>query len=162
MTDKRVTLALAAFMDSPHSLRLDAPSTEEIRLITERFLSASFEDLGRPPEELDGDGLRELMSTALPLRFGESDLLAEHLEPVLEAYLEHLSEVAVLTHSFELKMAFEPGLREFRAAVESRRGPRRKSGSEAKPFVHGASRTGRNDPCPCGSGRKFKHCHGKS
>lgn len=22
------------------------------------------------------------------------------------------------------------------------------------------SSTGRNDPCPCGSGRKFKHCHG--
>ena len=22
-------------------------------------------------------------------------------------------------------------------------------------------RTGRNDPCPCGSGKKFKHCHGK-
>jgi len=21
---------------------------------------------------------------------------------------------------------------------------------------------GRNDPCPCGSGKKFKHCHGKS
>jgi len=19
---------------------------------------------------------------------------------------------------------------------------------------------GRNDPCPCGSGKKFKHCHG--
>ncbi len=24
-----------------------------------------------------------------------------------------------------------------------------------------ANRTGRNDPCPCGSGRKFKHCCGK-
>jgi preprotein translocase subunit SecA len=23
------------------------------------------------------------------------------------------------------------------------------------------SRLGRNDPCPCGSGRKFKYCHGK-
>ncbi len=23
------------------------------------------------------------------------------------------------------------------------------------------SRTGRNDACPCGSGKKFKHCHGK-
>lgn len=22
------------------------------------------------------------------------------------------------------------------------------------------ARTGRNDPCPCGSGKKFKHCHG--
>lgn len=20
--------------------------------------------------------------------------------------------------------------------------------------------TGRNDPCPCGSGKKYKHCHG--
>jgi serine-type anaerobic sulfatase-maturating enzyme len=22
------------------------------------------------------------------------------------------------------------------------------------------SRRGRNDPCPCGNGRKWKHCHG--
>jgi preprotein translocase subunit SecA len=21
-------------------------------------------------------------------------------------------------------------------------------------------RVGRNEPCPCGSGKKFKHCHG--
>jgi preprotein translocase subunit SecA len=25
-----------------------------------------------------------------------------------------------------------------------------------------APRIGRNDPCPCGSGKKFKHCHGSS
>jgi uncharacterized protein len=24
----------------------------------------------------------------------------------------------------------------------------------------GGTKTGRNDPCPCGSGKKFKHCHG--
>ena len=24
----------------------------------------------------------------------------------------------------------------------------------------GAARTARNAPCPCGSGKKFKHCHG--
>jgi len=23
-------------------------------------------------------------------------------------------------------------------------------------------RVGRNDPCPCGSGKKYKQCHGKS
>ena len=22
-------------------------------------------------------------------------------------------------------------------------------------------KVGRNDPCPCGSGKKYKHCHGK-
>jgi preprotein translocase subunit SecA len=25
----------------------------------------------------------------------------------------------------------------------------------------GGLRVGRNDPCPCGSGKKFKACHGK-
>jgi len=25
---------------------------------------------------------------------------------------------------------------------------------------HAAPKVGRNDPCPCGSGKKFKHCHG--
>ena len=29
-----------------------------------------------------------------------------------------------------------------------------------KPVKAGA-KTGRNDPCPCGSGRKFKKCHGR-
>jgi uncharacterized protein len=24
-----------------------------------------------------------------------------------------------------------------------------------------APKVGRNDPCPCGSGKKFKACHGK-
>jgi uncharacterized protein len=24
-----------------------------------------------------------------------------------------------------------------------------------------APKVGRNDPCPCGSGRKFKQCHGR-
>jgi preprotein translocase subunit SecA len=30
-----------------------------------------------------------------------------------------------------------------------------------RPFVRDGQKVGRNDPCPCGSGRKYKHCHGK-
>jgi preprotein translocase subunit SecA len=26
--------------------------------------------------------------------------------------------------------------------------------------VRAAARVGRNDPCPCGSGKKYKQCHG--
>ena len=29
------------------------------------------------------------------------------------------------------------------------------------PFKRFAKKVGRNDPCPCGSGKKFKQCHGK-
>ncbi len=29
------------------------------------------------------------------------------------------------------------------------------------PFVRDERKVGRNDPCPCGSGKKYKHCHGQ-
>jgi preprotein translocase subunit SecA len=32
---------------------------------------------------------------------------------------------------------------------------------EHQPFVRGGKKTGRNDPCPCGSGKKYKQCHGQ-
>jgi preprotein translocase subunit SecA len=31
-----------------------------------------------------------------------------------------------------------------------------------QPYVRGDRKVGRNEPCPCGSGRKYKHCHGKA
>ncbi len=33
--------------------------------------------------------------------------------------------------------------------------------SEHTPFVRAGDKVGRNDPCPCGSGKKYKQCHGK-
>ena len=38
-----------------------------------------------------------------------------------------------------------------------------RSGRELKveSVTAGQNKPGRNDPCPCGSGKKFKHCHGK-
>jgi preprotein translocase subunit SecA len=32
---------------------------------------------------------------------------------------------------------------------------------EADVAVAEVPRVGRNDPCPCGSGKKYKHCHGR-
>ena len=36
----------------------------------------------------------------------------------------------------------------------------RQAGAD-KPFVRSGKKVGRNEPCPCGSGKKFKQCHGK-
>jgi len=33
--------------------------------------------------------------------------------------------------------------------------------AEHKPFVRSGEKIGRNDPCPCGSGKKYKQCHGR-
>jgi len=39
--------------------------------------------------------------------------------------------------------------------------PQEQRRDAAEPFVREGRKVGRNEPCPCGSGNKFKHCHGK-
>ena len=34
------------------------------------------------------------------------------------------------------------------------------SSNSSQPIVRTQAKVGRNDPCPCGSGKKYKHCHG--
>jgi preprotein translocase subunit SecA len=35
------------------------------------------------------------------------------------------------------------------------------SDDSEQPFIRETQKVGRNDPCPCGSGKKYKQCHGK-
>jgi len=48
-----------------------------------------------------------------------------------------------------------------RASASSQQGPR-VGGDDAvvKTVRHEGPKVGRNDPCPCGSGKKYKKCHG--
>jgi preprotein translocase subunit SecA len=34
--------------------------------------------------------------------------------------------------------------------------------SDSQTYQRSGEKIGRNDPCPCGSGKKYKQCHGKS
>ena len=53
-----------------------------------------------------------------------------------------------------------PGMAQFdrqrQAAIEGSQ----QSAEKPKPIVRSAARVGRNDPCPCGSGKKYKKCCG--
>jgi preprotein translocase subunit SecA len=40
-------------------------------------------------------------------------------------------------------------------------GAKTASATAAAAAVAAMGRVGRNDPCPCGSGKKYKACHGK-
>lgn len=35
-----------------------------------------------------------------------------------------------------------------------------KPAQQPQPFIRGDKKVGRNEPCPCGSGKKYKQCHG--
>jgi preprotein translocase subunit SecA len=45
-------------------------------------------------------------------------------------------------------------------AGEPMRAHARASAEPVETFVRPEPKVGRNEPCPCGSGKKFKHCHG--
>jgi len=43
-----------------------------------------------------------------------------------------------------------------------RENPRgREAAVKPETFVRHGDKVGRNEPCPCGSGKKYKHCHGR-
>jgi preprotein translocase subunit SecA len=38
--------------------------------------------------------------------------------------------------------------------------PEQEAPQASQPYTRDGTKVGRNDPCPCGSGKKFKHCCG--
>ena len=70
-------------------------------------------------------------------------------------------EELTLTHRSGLGMGFQAN----REPISGSAGPQAKSPAEARPGkpqpVRVGQKTGRNEPCPCGSGKKYKHCHGR-
>jgi preprotein translocase subunit SecA len=49
-----------------------------------------------------------------------------------------------------------------RGAVASKPPPGEPAGAQPqlRPVQRSVPKVGRNDPCPCGSGKKYKKCHG--
>ena len=76
--------------------------------------------------------------------------LEEEIEKLPDADARHQTCVA----------AIAPALRRIHAHWRAMRGPAGASLTAAMPPVRTAPKPGRNEPCPCGSGRKYKHCHG--
>ena len=64
----------------------------------------------------------------------------------------------VMTHESALGAGFQ-GNRDAIPAGSQEQAPAGKPPEKPRP-VHVEEKIGRNDPCPCGSGKKYKNCHG--
>jgi preprotein translocase subunit SecA len=71
----------------------------------------------------------------------EIKVMEEQNRPVREMQFQH-DEISALT-------------------AETEEGAEAKKPEVAKPFVRDFKKVGRNEPCPCGSGKKYKQCHGQ-
>jgi preprotein translocase subunit SecA len=81
----------------------------------------------------------------------------ERRSRLMQALQAQHAEVSLLASPEESPAAPPPGL----AAMGERRAPAAQPALESSgTFVRLERKVGRNEPCPCGSGKKYKHCHG--
>jgi hypothetical protein len=161
MANPQIAADVAAFLDSREARGLAQARGADLRRISEMFVELCYERLGKAPRLIDADDARELLAELLPARLARKDPLAQHVPAVLAAFVGHLESSHVVSQAFEIRRALDAAAPDFLAAVESGRFAHQLAPAHKDPFVHGAAKLGRNDPCSCGSGRKFKKCHGK-
>ncbi len=94
--------------------------------------------------------------------YGQRDPLTEYKKEAFDIFAELTGRISMDTVSrlFKIQIREEEGVRKRR--VEQRQSMRynRGEGSETNQPVTKGKKIGRNDPCPCGSGKKYKKCHG--
>lgn len=162
MAKKEITLELTAFLDSAQAQALEGPAKAGAQRIVEAFLSICYDELGTRPSKLDGQDVHEVLGHRMPGRFKRKDPLAAHVPLVLEAYLNHLEETQTVSNAFEIRNAFVATIDEFQETVRTGENAHHHHHHvKQDPVVHKAPKLGRNDPCSCGSGKKFKKCHGR-
>lgn len=94
--------------------------------------------------------------TATELRTEDELERAERLQreasEKVQLNFEHQTDLNILAANEEQKAE-----EVFRKTPENKREKRQET---VEPFVRSGAKIGRNTPCPCGSGKKYKHCHG--
>lgn len=117
------------------------------------------EDLSCAPQGLDGEHVRDLLTRLLPARMGDAESFAAFLPDLLEDFLLFTAQECGLANEFELRHAIAEARAGYERALTQTSRPR----LAPKPLIpdrRPGSKLGRNDPCPCGSGRKYKKCCG--
>jgi len=148
--DRLIELAEAAYAEKERQLGADTMRQAERAIMLHAIDTLWMRHL------TDLDALRE----GIGLRaYGQQDPLVAYRKEAFEMYeglLEGVREI-VARDIFRVHVQAPPPPP--RAALRTNLS---ESGTGRKPIKTAASQgIGRNDPCPCGSGKKYKYCHGK-
>ena len=95
--------------------------------------------------------------------YGQKDPLIEYQKESYALFETMLGRVRdqMVEYVFHVQLPPRPVARPITTEVTSEDAPPRPAAAAPKPaskFV--SDKVGRNDPCPCGSGKKYKKCHG--
>jgi len=103
--------------------------------------------------------------------YGQRDPLVEYRKDSYQMFQELLARINfyLARRIFRVEVQKQPSMASAQkietrgkmfvpGAVDNQAAGPDESAPKAKPIISGQSRPGRNDPCPCGSGKKYKKC----
>jgi preprotein translocase subunit SecA len=112
----------------------------------QEYKREAFELFGAMLEEIKSEVTRTLMTVQIRSQ-QQVEAVAETQHPPVNVQYHHAAFEEALGEE-------EAGGGELGEEVQDRP-------QKHQPFVRHGGKVGRNDPCPCGSGKKYKQCHGK-
>lgn len=105
------------------------------------------------------DAMEQLRQGIHLRAYGGTDPLREYQFEGFEMFQEMIESIREEVAKYIMKAHVESNLE--RQAVAEGQAVDPKVEAEGKQPAKAEDKVGRNDPCPCGSGKKFKQCHGK-
>ncbi len=118
----------------------------------QEYKREAFEIFGLMQQRIRADVTRILMTVRI-----QSPEQAEQIE---ETAPPQYTKVAYTHADFDSSIAESPDADPDAIALAVQNAPRAAE-APAQPVRRFGQKIGRNDPCPCGSGKKYKQCHGR-
>ncbi len=133
----------------------DKPAGVIMRYILLNTLDSAWREHLTGMDELRrGIGLRAIgqKDPLIEYQFESYNLFQEMMERVKDSFTQQAFRVRLLTDDMKRKREMTMEKKEFSMS----------GGQAPEPVtVKKLPKVGRNDPCPCGSGKKYKYCHGR-
>jgi hypothetical protein len=155
--EERYRLLAASFRESGASASLRDRLGAGFITALDAVVAAMWRDVASAPRDLDREKIGSLLATALPARLSGNESWRSAAPDVVEAFLTFVAEEESLSTAWEWRSAVEESRGAFEAALANP-GRARLEGVKHTPDRRPSEKIGRNDPCFCGSGKKYKHC----
>ena len=134
----------------------DNPAGVIMRYILLNVLDSAWREHLTSMDELRrGIGLRAIgqKDPLIEYQFESYNLFQEMMERVKDSFTQQAFRVKILTDEMKRQREMTMEKKEFSMSGQSH--------VQSPATVKKLPKVGRNDPCPCGSGKKYKYCHGR-
>ncbi len=93
--------------------------------------------------------------------YGQTDPLREYQQEGFAMFEDMVDSIREDVAKYAMKAEIRNNLQREEVAKGQAVNPKEEGNAKPKKMpVRKATEVGRNDPCPCGSGKKYKNCHG--